>query len=355
MQRRGRLREQPALARRGARRACPVSAFARCLRVSSRRRGVRELVAAVHDRGGAVGVVSGRLSRDPRHHRAATSAWTSGARNRLCDRRRRAQRRRGGRDRGCRGQGRRRCGEWAADAGVPLHQTIAIGDGADDLLMMAAAGLGVGFNASPRCGPRADIVVGPVDLREDRPAPPDPCRKAALRSRACTSSSSPDSGSTLPTWGGDACPRRPPITARPLSDAGVGAPAAQSTASGLAGLGRPRSSPRSTHSTALSCSSVTIGAAADVVYGGARCPRRPRRARVLRSTRSPDRRRLDLGVPVVDGVVPFPGWDFFDEGEVADLDPTDARGCRGPRAIGARAGARPTPSGSRMSVAVRCP
>ncbi|MBB6391771.1 alpha/beta fold hydrolase [Microbacterium thalassium] len=24
--------------------------------------------------------------------------------------------------------------------------------------------------------------------------------------------------------------------------------------------------------------------------------------------------------PVVDGVIPFPGWDFFDEGEVADLD-----------------------------------
>ncbi|MDW4572390.1 alpha/beta hydrolase [Microbacterium sp. M3] len=32
--------------------------------------------------------------------------------------------------------------------------------------------------------------------------------------------------------------------------------------------------------------------------------------------------------PVVDGVVPFPGWDFFDESDVADLDPqtrTDAQ------------------------------
>jgi pimeloyl-ACP methyl ester carboxylesterase len=25
--------------------------------------------------------------------------------------------------------------------------------------------------------------------------------------------------------------------------------------------------------------------------------------------------------PVVDGVVPFPGWDFFDDSDVADLDP----------------------------------
>jgi phosphoserine phosphatase len=55
---------------------------------------------------------------------------------------------------------------WAEDAGVPLSRTIAIGDGANDLRMMADAGLGVAFNAKPAVRQRADVVVGPVDLAE---------------------------------------------------------------------------------------------------------------------------------------------------------------------------------------------
>ena len=39
--------------------------------------------------------------------------------------------------------------EFAAAAGVPLTQTVAIGDGANDLDMLARAGLGVAFNAKP--------------------------------------------------------------------------------------------------------------------------------------------------------------------------------------------------------------
>ncbi len=38
---------------------------------------------------------------------------------------------------------------FARDAGVPLEQTVAIGDGANDLDMLARAGLGVAFNAKP--------------------------------------------------------------------------------------------------------------------------------------------------------------------------------------------------------------
>lgn len=38
---------------------------------------------------------------------------------------------------------------FAAEAGVPLSQTMAIGDGANDLDMLNAAGLGVAFNAKP--------------------------------------------------------------------------------------------------------------------------------------------------------------------------------------------------------------
>jgi phosphoserine phosphatase len=37
----------------------------------------------------------------------------------------------------------------AADEGIPLSQTVAIGDGANDLDMLAAAGLGIAFNAKP--------------------------------------------------------------------------------------------------------------------------------------------------------------------------------------------------------------
>nr|WP_258015916.1 phosphoserine phosphatase SerB [Streptomyces sp. AJS327] len=38
---------------------------------------------------------------------------------------------------------------FATEAGVPLGQTVAIGDGANDLDMLNAAGLGVAFNAKP--------------------------------------------------------------------------------------------------------------------------------------------------------------------------------------------------------------
>jgi phosphoserine phosphatase len=38
---------------------------------------------------------------------------------------------------------------FAAEAGVPVAATIAIGDGANDLDMLSAAGLGIAFNAKP--------------------------------------------------------------------------------------------------------------------------------------------------------------------------------------------------------------
>ncbi len=40
--------------------------------------------------------------------------------------------------------------EIAEKEGIPLEQVVAVGDGANDLLMMAAAGLGVAWNAKPR-------------------------------------------------------------------------------------------------------------------------------------------------------------------------------------------------------------
>ncbi len=48
---------------------------------------------------------------------------------------------------------------FAAQAGVPIAQTIAIGDGANDLDMLARAGLGVAFNAKPVVREAADAAV----------------------------------------------------------------------------------------------------------------------------------------------------------------------------------------------------
>jgi phosphoserine phosphatase len=48
---------------------------------------------------------------------------------------------------------------FAAACGVPLSQTVAIGDGANDLDMIAAAGLGIAFNAKPVVQDAADTAV----------------------------------------------------------------------------------------------------------------------------------------------------------------------------------------------------
>jgi phosphoserine phosphatase len=48
---------------------------------------------------------------------------------------------------------------FARQAGVPLSQTVAVGDGANDLGMIGAAGLGVAFNAKPVVQDAADTSV----------------------------------------------------------------------------------------------------------------------------------------------------------------------------------------------------
>ena len=48
---------------------------------------------------------------------------------------------------------------FARSAGVPLSQTVAVGDGANDLGMIGAAGLGVAFNAKPVVRDAADTAV----------------------------------------------------------------------------------------------------------------------------------------------------------------------------------------------------
>lgn len=48
---------------------------------------------------------------------------------------------------------------FAREAGVPLSQTVAIGDGANDLDMLAAAGLGIAYNAKPVVRVAADAAL----------------------------------------------------------------------------------------------------------------------------------------------------------------------------------------------------
>ncbi len=54
--------------------------------------------------------------------------------------------------------------EWSIASG--LTNTVAVGDGANDLEMMALADLGVAFNAKPIVREKADVVIEGKDLRK---------------------------------------------------------------------------------------------------------------------------------------------------------------------------------------------
>ena len=49
--------------------------------------------------------------------------------------------------------------DFADQAGVPMEQTVAVGDGANDIDMLAAAGLGIAFNAKPALREVADASL----------------------------------------------------------------------------------------------------------------------------------------------------------------------------------------------------
>jgi phosphoserine phosphatase len=148
----------------------PLAAFARVLSRIEPTPGVRELIAAVHERGGAVGVVSGGFHEilDTVAPDLGVDVWRA---NRLATRDGALS---GVVDGGIVDAAGKAAAlrEWAAERHVPLARTIAIGDGANDLEMMAVAGLGVAFNAKPAVRARADLVVGPVDLAEVIPLLP---------------------------------------------------------------------------------------------------------------------------------------------------------------------------------------
>lgn len=157
-------------------RGVPVEAFDRVRARVRPTPGVTELTAAVHKRGGIVGVVSGGFHEVLDHIAPGLGVdrWRA---NRLTvvdgtldgtvdgsivDAAVKAE----------------TLTEWAQELDVSLSRTIAIGDGANDLDMMRVAGLGVAFNAKPAVRAQADVVIDPVDLRHVIPLLPPAPRNA---------------------------------------------------------------------------------------------------------------------------------------------------------------------------------
>jgi phosphoserine phosphatase len=129
--------------------------------------GVQELIDGVHAAGGVVGVVSGGFHEllDPLGASFGLDEWranrlevsdgrlTGGLVGPVIDAEAKATALRG----------------WAAAYGVPLSRTVAIGDGANDLVMMNAARLSVAFNAKPLVRQRARVAVTVPDLSQVLP------------------------------------------------------------------------------------------------------------------------------------------------------------------------------------------
>ncbi|MFK3670509.1 phosphoserine phosphatase SerB [Leifsonia aquatica] len=145
----------------------PVSVFERVGRRIRVTDGVPELVAGVQAAGGRVGVVSGGFHEllDPLGARLGLDHWRA---NRLAVRDGLLTGEVDGPiiDAAAKAEALR---EWADAAGVPLWRTLAIGDGANDLLMMAEAGLSIAFNAKPRVRAEADLVIDRQDLAQVLP------------------------------------------------------------------------------------------------------------------------------------------------------------------------------------------
>ena len=127
-------------------------------------KGARELIAAVHAAGGKVGAVSGGFNQllEPLakslnldFHRAnqlevIDGFLTGKVVGTIIDKPAKAT----------------ALIEWAQASETDLSKTVAIGDGANDLDMMATAGLSIGFNAKPRVREAADYLIDSGDLSD---------------------------------------------------------------------------------------------------------------------------------------------------------------------------------------------
>ena len=125
-------------------------------------RGAKELIEAIHAKGGKAAAVSGgfiqllgpvkqKLNFDL--ERANTlevidSQLTGKVLGKIIDRQAKAD----------------SLIEWAGLFGIPLEKTIAVGDGANDLGMMEVAGLSVAFCAKPVVQEKAKVALNERDL-----------------------------------------------------------------------------------------------------------------------------------------------------------------------------------------------
>ena len=119
--------------------------------------GARELVAAVRARGGKVGAVSGGFSQilEPLAKQIGLDYWlanelevlngelTGRVIGSVIDAQAKAS----------------ALKSWAAEANVPLEQTIAIGDGANDIQMLQVAGLAIAFRPKEILRKHADLII----------------------------------------------------------------------------------------------------------------------------------------------------------------------------------------------------
>ena len=129
--------------------------------------GVRELIDGVHAAGGKVGVVSGGFHEvlDPLAAELRLDFWRA---NRFEIEDGRLTGRVDGDiiDALAKAEALK---EWADASGIRESRTVAVGDGANDLEMMAIAGLAVAFNAKPRVRAAADVIVDVQDLSQVLP------------------------------------------------------------------------------------------------------------------------------------------------------------------------------------------
>jgi len=142
----------------------PVSVFADVAPLITVTAGVPEMVAAVQAVGSQVAVVSGGFHEvlDPVAEALGLDNWRA---NRLevrdgvltgelvgpiIDAKAKADTLR----------------EWAAEMEIPLSQTVAVGDGANDLEMMAITGLAVGFDAKAPVRDEAHVLIDVRDLSQ---------------------------------------------------------------------------------------------------------------------------------------------------------------------------------------------